>query len=110
MVIKKQSSPLAALLRKDSVIIWFLFASIALILAVVLISSNRMVESLREADVRRAKALHDLEYTNKLATIGRMAASVAHEINNPLAIINEDAGLLKDMATFTDNYPSKEKT
>lgn len=110
MVIKKQASPLITSLRKDSIIIWFLFASIALILAVVLISSNRMVESLREADVRRARALHDLEYTNKLATIGRMAASVAHEINNPLAIINEDAGLLKDMATFTEDYPHKEKT
>ncbi len=110
MAIKKQTNPLRASLRKDSVIIWFLVASIALILAVVVISSNRMVASLREADLRRAKALHDLEYTNKLATIGRMAASVAHEINNPLAIINEDAGLLKDMATFTENYPNKEKT
>jgi two-component system NtrC family sensor kinase len=39
-----------------------------------------------------------------------MAASVAHEINNPLAIINEDAGLLKDMATFSDDFPHKEKT
>ncbi len=110
MAIKRQTSPFRAWLRKDSTIIWFLVASIALIITVVLISSNRMVASLREADVRRTKALHDLEYTNKLATIGRMAASVAHEINNPLAIINEDAGLLKDMATFTENYPKKEKT
>jgi signal transduction histidine kinase len=110
MAIKRQTSPFRAWLRKDSTIIWFLVASIALIITVVLISSNRMVASLREADVRRTKALHDLEYTNKLATIGRMAASVAHEINNPLAIINEDAGLLKDMATFTENYPQKEKT
>jgi signal transduction histidine kinase len=35
---------------------------------------------------------------------------VAHEINNPLAIINEEAGLLKDMATFSDDHPHKEKT
>jgi signal transduction histidine kinase len=69
-----------------------------------------MVKSLRDADARRAKALHDLEYTNKLATIGRMAASVAHEINNPLAIINEEAGLLKDMATFSEDFTYKEKT
>ncbi len=110
MAIKRQTSPFRAWLRKDSTIIWFLVASIALIITVVLISSNRMVASLREADARRTKALHDLEYTNKLATIGRMAASVAHEINNPLAIINEDAGLLNDMATFTENYPQKEKT
>ena len=69
-----------------------------------------MVASLKEADARRAKAQHDLQYTNKLATLGRMAASVAHEINNPLTIINENAGLLEDMATFTDGYPTRDKT
>lgn len=110
VVIKRQLNPFQSWLSHRSTMFWFLGASIALIVVVVLFSSNRMVNSLREADARRAKALHDLEYTNKLATIGRMAASVAHEINNPLAIINEDAGLLKDMATFSDDYPNKEKT
>ncbi len=110
VVIRRQLDPFRTWLTQRSTMIWFLAASIALILAVVLFSSQRMVASLREADARRAKALHDLEYTNKLATVGRMAASVAHEINNPLAIINEDAGLLKDMATFSEDYPLKDKT
>ncbi len=110
VVIKKTANVFQISLRHNLIILWFLGGSIALILAVVIIGSNRAVKSLREADARRAKALHDLEYTNKLATIGRMAASVAHEINNPLAIINEDAGLLKDMATFSEDFPHKEKT
>jgi two-component system NtrC family sensor kinase len=38
-----------------------------------------------------------------------MAAGVAHEINNPLAIINEKAGLLNDLATYTKDLPNKEK-
>ncbi len=110
VVIKRHLYPFQGWLSHRSTMFWFLGAGIILILAVALFSSNRIVASFREADTRRAKSLHDLEYTNKLATIGRMAASVAHEINNPLAIINENAGLMKDMTTFSEDHPHKDKT
>jgi len=93
--------------RRD--LIWFLVGSVVLILLVIFWGSIYMVSRVREADLKRDALLHNVEYTNKMASIGRLAAGVAHEINNPLAIINEKAGLVKDLALRTEDFPQKEK-
>ncbi len=54
----------------------------------------REEEKLREAEFRK-KMKQQMATTEKLASLGTLAAGVAHEINNPLAIINESAGWLK---------------
>ena len=88
----------------------FLAFSVIIILAVILWGSNKFVNQIRDADEKRATLLHNVEYTNKLASLGRLAAGTAHEINNPLAIINEKAGLLKDLYTLgADRTPPPEK-
>jgi signal transduction histidine kinase len=103
----RTSQPGWATLRRN--LLLFLGGSMVLILGVVIWGSNWMVNRVREGDLARATAYHKMEYQNKMAALGRLSAGVAHEINNPVAIISEKAGLLKDLLLMSETLPPKER-
>ena len=78
-------------------LIAFSAAIIALIFAVIVIRAKKIVQTIRQADLTRAQLSGNLLHASKLAAIGELASGVAHEINNPLAIINEKVGLMQDL-------------
>ncbi len=62
-------------------------------------SFNRMVEEVAHANAEVTRANEQLLRTEKLASIGLLAAGVAHEINNPVATISMSAEGLMETET-----------
>jgi two-component system NtrC family sensor kinase len=90
--------------------IFFIFlASVLVIVLLVFKLTDIQVRHIKEADEKRELAFRELEHSQKLSSIGRLAAGVAHEINNPLAIISQKAGLMKDIIDIGSDFKEKPK-
>ena len=86
----------------------FAICFVLIVIAIIKIT-DVLIERLKSSDEKRENTLSELQHTQKLSSIGRLAAGVAHEINNPLAIINEKAGLMQDIMEFSEEFSQKTK-
>mgnify|MGYP000194579880 CR=1 FL=1 len=84
-----------------------LFCIVTSIFVVVLLV-NAMTRRLQMADELQITMLKEAEQTEKLASIGRLAAGVGHEINNPLAIIDQRTGLMEDLLHLSGDFTHKD--
>jgi two-component system NtrC family sensor kinase len=80
---------------------WFaavvtIIVSLAAIYAGYLISRN-IAQRLAQAHRERKAMAHQVIETGRLASIGELAAGIAHEINNPVAIMVQEAGWIDDL-------------
>ena len=109
MIIKQKGELIQPWYKTGWAFTGILATSILMILLVTLAGAAPLVDQIHAADQERVDTLHQVEYTNKMVSLGRLASGVAHEINNPLAIINQKAGHIRDIFTLTEAYKKDPK-
>jgi two-component system NtrC family sensor kinase len=65
--------------------------------AVAFLTTKLLVRRIEKLDAEKALLDQQLIQSSKLASIGEFSAGIAHEINNPLAVIDVEAGWIQDI-------------
>jgi len=64
---------------------------------------NRMIDAIYDRDLKIKETAHNqIAQSEKLASLGRLAAGIAHEINNPLTGVLTYSSMLKDDLAGTE--------
>jgi two-component system NtrC family sensor kinase len=100
LVVRQEAVDAYAPLRRASVIGLALFlAGLAGATLLALAVARRQVRMIMDADREKETMTQQLLVTGKTAAVGELSAGVAHEINNPLAIIDTLQTWIHDLAS-----------
>ena len=80
---------------------------ILIIATIIIVYTVYKIVGKAETEAQQRQEMHlQLIHASKLASVGEIATGVAHEINNPLAIITSTSGVIKDMLNPKFNLDS----
>jgi len=98
LVIKEDpQQEMAPLFRARYVEGLILAAGILLVVVGTILTTRSITNEMMRIEQEKARSDDMVVQSSKMAALGKMAAGVAHEINNPLQIIGDQAGWMKDL-------------
>ena len=104
---QKTSDAFSEMIRSETfTIIIFLLGGFSIVLMAVILT-RKIVARFEIIDRETELMNRQMVETGKLAAIGELAAGIAHEINNPVAIMIEEAGWVGDL--LEDEFEGQEK-
>ena len=89
LVAEDPTSEFVSLTHARQVALFLFFSALLMVVVLTYYAANWIVRKIQAADMERDMIQEHLMQTSKLTSLGKMAAGLAHEINNPLAIINQ---------------------
>jgi two-component system NtrC family sensor kinase len=108
VLVARQPVPGLAAVGWGSPVVWIALVGLVLVPSLAYLIARHGLHQIRSLEEERAKLYESVAQSEKLAAIGRLAATTAHEINNPLAIIAAQVGVLQDTirdTEFLSQYP-----
>ncbi len=78
------------------------FAGVTIIIVGAIVVARSFTDKLIQMEREKAAVDASLLQSSKMAALGKLAAGIGHEVNNPLAVIKEKVGWLKDLLSEED--------
>ncbi len=101
--------------QKRRTTVLFIIGTSVIFIVLLAVLSNYFLIRIESYDRRKTELSFQMVQMEKMATVGRLAAGIAHEINNPLQMITNQAGWITDLLNDEDknslqNYSEYEKS
>jgi len=104
---QKKSEAFADLIHAQISAIVVIFIGAMLIVVMNIILFQKVINRIAKADMEKEMMNRQVIESGKLASVGELAAGIAHEINNPVAIMVQEAGWIGDLLKGDDLKQSK---